>query len=103
MVIGHAAGTEIHKMGSPLEGKRGSLIRVSAEWEMAPRVVHNSCPPPLRPAGGDGQCHGAGAEDSWSSATRLGQGLTKLGPPWEGKQGSLLDQSLGGMEHVTGG
>ena len=67
VVIGHAAGTEIHKMGSPLEGKRGSLIRVSAEWEMAPRVVHNSCPPLSGRLGGDGQCHGAGAGDCrWS-------------------------------------
>ena len=67
MVIGHAAGTEIHKMGSPLGGEAGEFYQSFGGMGNGTESCAQLVPPPLRSAGGDGQCHGAGAGDCrWS-------------------------------------
>ena len=52
VVIGDAAGTEIHKMGSPLGGEAGEFYQSFGGMGNGTESCTQLVPPPLRPVGG---------------------------------------------------
>ena len=73
MVVGHAAGTGINKMGPPWKVKRESLLdQILGGMQNVTGWFQQIVPPPSPAGWGEVKCHGVGAEDCRRSLAGMG-------------------------------